>query len=41
MKPYKLYITGPQKYFPNGLAELKMYKAVAEYYGFEVVNDFS
>lgn len=41
MKPYKLYITGPQKYYPNGLAELKMCKAFAEYHGFEVINDFS
>lgn len=38
---YRLYIAGPQKYFPNGLEELKMYKTVAEFYGFEVVNDFS
>ena len=41
MNSYKLYITGPQKYFPNGPAEMRMYKAVAEYYGFEVINDLS
>lgn len=41
MNKYRLYITGPQKYYPNGLAELKMCKTYAELYGFEVINDFS
>jgi nucleoside 2-deoxyribosyltransferase len=41
MKKYRLYISGPQRYYPNGLQELIMMKCLAEYYGFEVVNDFS
>ncbi len=41
MKSLRMFITGPQKYYPNGLKELKMMKAYAEMYGFEVINDFS
>lgn len=41
MRKQRLYITGPQRYYPNGLQELMAMKYTAEYYGFEVVNDFS
>jgi hypothetical protein len=37
----RLYITGPQYYYPGGLEEFGMMKAVAEYYGFEVINNAS
>ena len=41
MEKQRLYLTGPQRYYPDGLSELLMMKHIAEYYGFEVVNDFS
>ncbi|MGV8026193.1 MAG: nucleoside 2-deoxyribosyltransferase [Anaerolineaceae bacterium] len=41
MNSLRLYISGPQKYYPNGLKELKMMKGYAEMHGFEVINDFS
>jgi nucleoside 2-deoxyribosyltransferase len=41
VKKLRVYITGPQQYYPNGWEELKMMQAVAERYGFVVANDFS
>ena len=38
---YKIYYTGPERYAPDGLAQIRAMKAEAEMWGFTFVNDLT